>query len=55
MKIIIVGFQVEKDNSVYYCKLKNPTPLELKDKMLAAILVAKSEFISVRIIRRKDR
>ncbi len=55
--IIIVGFRVEEDNSVFYKKLKGIALGEVKDdaKLLsnfkAAIRV--SDFVSVRIVEGK--
>ena len=55
--IVIVGFKVKQDNSVFYKKLVNLSLGEVTDdaKLLAnfkkALLV--SDFVSVRIVRNK--
>ena len=53
--IVIVGFKVNQDNSVFYRKLPNLTLGEASDdaRLLSAFksAIGKSDFISVRVVR----
>jgi len=56
MKIIIVGFKVKEDNSVFYRKLEFLNDKESDQKLVSAFrqAIGKSDFISIRINRNEE-
>jgi hypothetical protein len=51
MKIVVVGFNVKMENSVFYEKLENPTAEKLGNIMFKAFMLKNCDFVSVRAIK----
>lgn len=51
--VVIVGFRVQEENSVFYKKLSTPNDRELRAEINKAFHFSRCDFISLRAIERK--
>jgi len=54
IKIVVVGFRVKEENSVFYKKLDNPSDRELGCCINVAFHTKNCDFVSVRAIEKKE-